>query len=243
MADDAVHEFKLDGKQLVFLFMAVTVVAVVVFLCGVMVGRGVRPRQSEAVMSAGGADPTADLPPVPSTLGTGTAGASPAAQEDLTYAERLDSKTALPTDTLTAAEAPVGEPMPDPTKQVPADAPAPQKAAAEPVRPADPGRPAQTAQTDGGKTAPKTAGTDPAADQAGSGPKWAVQVASIKGKAAADAMAARLVAKGYRAYVSQAAPGMFRVRVGPFADRREADATSSKLQKVDQFKPWVAKER
>ena len=37
MADDGIHEIRLNGKQLVFLFMAATVVAVVVFLFGVMV--------------------------------------------------------------------------------------------------------------------------------------------------------------------------------------------------------------
>ena len=38
MPDHEVHEIQLNGKQLVFLFMAATVVAVVIFLCGVMVG-------------------------------------------------------------------------------------------------------------------------------------------------------------------------------------------------------------
>ena len=48
MSDEGVHEIQLNGKQLVFMFMAVTVVAVVIFLCGVMVGRGVRaPRAAE----------------------------------------------------------------------------------------------------------------------------------------------------------------------------------------------------
>ena len=48
MSDEGVHEIQLNGKQLVFMFMAVTVVAVVIFLCGVMVGRGVRaPRVAE----------------------------------------------------------------------------------------------------------------------------------------------------------------------------------------------------
>ena len=42
MSDDGFHEIQLNGKQLVFLFMAATVVSVVIFLCGVMVGRGVR---------------------------------------------------------------------------------------------------------------------------------------------------------------------------------------------------------
>ena len=42
MSDEGFHEIQLNGKQLVFLFMAATVVSVVIFLCGVMVGRGVR---------------------------------------------------------------------------------------------------------------------------------------------------------------------------------------------------------
>jgi len=44
MQDEGFHEIQLNGKQLVFLFMAATVVAVVIFLCGVMVGRGVPTR-------------------------------------------------------------------------------------------------------------------------------------------------------------------------------------------------------
>jgi len=42
LVDDGFHEIQLSGKQLVFLFMATTLVAVVIFLCGVRVGRGVK---------------------------------------------------------------------------------------------------------------------------------------------------------------------------------------------------------
>ena len=42
MSDDAFNEVQLSGKQLAFLFMAWAAVSVVVFLLGVMVGRGVR---------------------------------------------------------------------------------------------------------------------------------------------------------------------------------------------------------
>ena len=41
--DDGFHEIQLNGKQLVFLGMATTLVSVVIFLCGVLVGRGVKP--------------------------------------------------------------------------------------------------------------------------------------------------------------------------------------------------------
>ncbi len=39
--DGAYYEVQLNNKQLVFFFMATLAIAVVVFLCGVMVGRGV----------------------------------------------------------------------------------------------------------------------------------------------------------------------------------------------------------
>ena len=52
MADEGLHEIQLNGKQLVFLFMASTVVAVVIFLCGVMVGRGVRAQRASEVTEA-----------------------------------------------------------------------------------------------------------------------------------------------------------------------------------------------
>src|SRR5215203_4755163 len=96
MSDEQFHEFHLDGKQMVFLFMASTVVAVVIFLCGVMVGRGVRAsRVVEPVdASAGvdGGDPTAaatrstELPPP-------DAGAPSDTSEALPYPQRLDDPT------------------------------------------------------------------------------------------------------------------------------------------------------
>ena len=42
LPEEGFHEIQLSGKQLVFLFMAATVISVVIFLCGVLVGRGVR---------------------------------------------------------------------------------------------------------------------------------------------------------------------------------------------------------
>jgi cell division protein FtsN len=96
MTDEAFHEIHLNGKQLVFLFMAATVVSVVIFLCGVMVGRGVRAQRGElaGVSAETIADPTADTSPVP-TPGTSES-PSPSSQENLTYPERLGAQSAPP---------------------------------------------------------------------------------------------------------------------------------------------------
>jgi hypothetical protein len=102
MADEGVHEIQLNGKQLVFMFMAVTVVAVVIFLCGVMVGRGVRaPRATEQTdaITESISDPTAALQaPAPASDPPST-GASASSQEKLTYADRLGTVTP-PSETL-----------------------------------------------------------------------------------------------------------------------------------------------
>ena len=60
----------------------------------------------------------------------------------------------------------------------------------------------------------------------------------------ADAIARRLNGKGYAAYVmgpEAGAPAMYRVRVGKFKERREAESVAAKLEKEEQFKPWIVR--
>lgn len=86
---------------------------------------------------------------------------------------------------------------------------------------------------------------DPAAtpgEPAGSG--FEIQVGALRERALADSIAKRLVAKGYPAYVvppAKGTPDPYRVRVGRYKDRREADTVAAKLQKEEQFKPWVVR--
>src|SRR5580765_7076089 len=74
--EDGFHEIQLNGKQLVFLFMAATVVSVVIFLGGVLVGRGVRAERIVAQSAA------LNETPVPDILPSGSASAAPAIQAD-----------------------------------------------------------------------------------------------------------------------------------------------------------------
>jgi cell division septation protein DedD len=71
-----------------------------------------------------------------------------------------------------------------------------------------------------------------------------VQVAALNARGEADAIAKRLSDKGYAAYVLAPAtgtPAVFRVRVGTFKTRREAETIATKLQKEEQFKPWITR--
>ena len=107
MSDEGFHEIQLNGKQLVFLFMAATVVAVVIFLCGVMVGRGVPTRAAAPIDAPQQAalDPTAPLGvpaadlggPATQTLATDNGPIT--AQETLTYPTLLEDPNP-PAETL-----------------------------------------------------------------------------------------------------------------------------------------------
>ena len=144
---DGFHEIQLSGKQLVFLFMATTIVAVVIFLCGVQVGRNVKTDR------AGDAAET-------------VATAAPAA----------------------------------------------------------------------------SASTAPLAQPAAHAGRWIVQLTALQDRAAAAAIARRLTAKGYPAFVldpAAGAPVIYRVQVGGYADRREADQVARRLEKDEQFKTYV----
>jgi cell division septation protein DedD len=135
MQDAGFHEIQLNGKQLVFLFMAATVVAVVIFLCGVMVGRGVAvPR----IVAATDIAQQSDLDPTATATVASTGSESLTAGEELTYAGRLEDPTppaetlkpeteaAPPPPRVAAAPAresvtaPVASPISDPTLNEPA---------------------------------------------------------------------------------------------------------------------------
>src|SRR3954464_15556412 len=79
--DDGFHEIQLNGKQLVFLFMAATVVSVVIFLCGVLVGRGVKTERAVSSADAAAVAAVAEPAPPPAALA-----ASPVAGSDPTTA-------------------------------------------------------------------------------------------------------------------------------------------------------------
>ena len=75
----------------------------------------------------------------------------------------------------------------------------------------------------------------PASHSAGSdnsGKKWSVQISAAPAKDVADQLVQRLVAKGYKGYVAQAevkGQTYYRVRIGPFTAREEAESARESL--------------
>jgi hypothetical protein len=209
MADENSSELHPSGKQLVFIFMASTVVAVVIFLCGVMVGRGVPIQRGGAIV------PAVDAPPIgtsaeqlDSTLGAPVATADAA---DLTYYRRLGADE--PLDEELEGGGPATEP---------------ERAEGGETRPAR-----QAVPTAGTLTRPS--------EEEG----FTVQIAALRGRADAGAIVDQLAAKGYPAYVMEPVPNapvrVYRVRVGRYRERRQAEQILRRLEEEEQFKPWITR--
>ena len=226
--DDAFREIQLNGKQLVFMAMAVVVISVGIFLMGVQVGRGVLGERGlpDGTEVAAAATPESEPPLPPASGAQGSSETPITAGEKLSYAERLTGGEG-------AADPLKKEPEPVPVAEPPApkaEAPAPPAPAAAPTpAPAAPATPAAPAAA---------ASTEPA------GNGFAIQVAALRERSEADTIVKRLAGKGYPAYVlapAKGAPSVYRVRVGKFKERREADTVAARLQKEEQFKPWVVR--
>lgn len=235
MSDQGFHEVQLSGKQLVFLFMSAVVVMVVVFLLGVNVGRGVRSAVGDTEVLAQG-DPSAPTGPDVPVPNAATAEPAKPAQPELSYHDLLlgaapaaGKATAAATDNdktpPSEAPPPVAETLP------PAPTPAPSPVASPPPS----ARPPAT------ETAPAQA---PAAAAKPSGSDWFLQTNAYSTQAVAEGEVAKLKQLNVPAFVL--APDatdrqkLFRVRVGPYASRAEAERASSRL-KGQGFKPSITR--
>lgn len=195
-AEDGFHEIQLSGKQLVFLFGLTTVVSVLIFLCGVLVGRGVRAER-------GGEDIAVAAAPVPApTVDAGppsTEAPAPPPEDELSYPKRLQGGNA-PAEQLKKGPEPAQQPAPVP--QTPrADVPST-------------GRPGN----------------------------WVIQVHALQNRDTASTFVRSLTSKGYPAFLLNPAAGspqIYRVQIGGYRDRGEAEQVARRLEKEEQFKPAI----
>ena len=205
MADEGSNELHPSGKQLVFLFMASTVVAVVIFLCGVMVGRGVPIQRGAEIV------PAIDRPALATSAEQPAPASGAVDSADLTYYRRL------------GAEEP-------PDEEIEGGVAVTEAAPAEGTE-----TPARQAVPDA--TTTSTGSTEPEG--------FTLQIVALRGRAEAGAIVEQLAAKGYPAYVVAPAPNaparVYQVRVGRYRDLREAQQVGRRLEREEQFKPWITR--
>lgn len=207
------QQVRLSPKQLVFLLIAAAVIGAVIFLFGVLVGRGVPLAQAltggtgARMGDSGGA--FSDGSPV--VVGTPRRLPSAVATEGvrLSYHERLAGDRGLELDAgfgvtgASPAAAHTGEP--------------------------------------GAGTRISGAAAPPREYPGG----YAVQVTALQERTAAERMAERLNDKGYPAFVVGSVGGvpvrMFRVRVGTYASREEAERVRLRLAEEEALTPWITR--
>ena len=229
--------------------MAATVVAVVVFLCGVMVGRGVQGSVVGSVEQASFYPGAAEQDLLPARAASTDRNAPLTAQETLTYSSLLEDPEPL-VETLApnAEPATVISELEVLTQPAPVS-PQPVPAIATPLAVAGTTAPAAAPQaapaTDAPAAAPSPT-TVPVVAESGSslteppGSGFVVQVAAVRQLAQANAIARGLAAEGYPAFVT--ASGLnFRVRVGKYADRGDAESVAGRLEQEERFKPWITR--
>jgi hypothetical protein len=223
--DDAFHEIQLSGKQLVFLFIVTTTVIVVVFLCGVKVGRGARDAQVEEPEQVAAAAPATQPVTVAAPPTTEPPAPAPDAQEDLSYPKRLQGDGA-PKETLKRQEE---------AKTEPAPAPKPAAAAAAAV-------PTPVATSEHVPPAPASTDNLPTSGRPGT---WAIQVIATRDRAIASSVLKKLAAKGYPAFLvnpaANATPAWYKVQVGRYNDRSEAEKVSLRIKKEEQYQSWITR--
>jgi cell division protein FtsN len=243
--DEGFREIQLNGKQLIFLFMAVTVVSVVIFLFGVLVGRGVRdgasaPEVASAEVAPDEAHATAPVPDnaAPPASAGGSSSNAPAAPppEELSYAERL------------LRDSPPEENLKPGTSAEPDAAPVVKEPVAEKAPPPQPPPPAprEKAPVPSAQAAPAPAAAVKAEASDPTCPGFAVQVAAYRDRRDADSLAKQLAAKGYPAFVMDPVKGtstaLFRVRVGKYKNLKDAESVVARLQTAEQLtNAWIAR--
>jgi cell division septation protein DedD len=207
-SEDGFHEIQLSGKQLIFLFMATSVVLGITFLCGVLVGRdmgGGRGDEPIDGLVSSSSSPGTPETAVPEAAPPAGEPAAPPVADELSYHQRLQSAG-----------------TPEQLKPQPKPEPAP----------VAPPKPPTAAPAEGTAKVPTT----------GRPGTWVIQVQALQNRAAASSIVEGLIAKGYPAFLLQpvaGAPPIYRVQIGRYVDRREAEQVARRLEKEEQFKPDI----
>ena len=234
IADDGFHEIQLSGKQLVFLFMATTAVSVMIFLLGVLVGRDVRGGRVGEATEASLTTPAAAPSPAPSAVKQQAAAQpapaaeapSPPADDELTYRKRLESDGAAKETLKPQATSARTDAKPEPARPEPTPVETAAKAAPAKAVPAAPAAP-------------------PATAPAGRPGRWVVQLVALRDRGAAASIVQRLSGRGYPAFVVSPAAStpnqVYKVQVGRYDDKNEAERVAKRLEKEEKFSPWISR--
>jgi DedD protein len=224
-------EVSLDSRQIFFLFFGGAVVACLVFVLGVMVGKRLEARDR----LAGQPETSAAIDPL-------------AALDELAV-EEDDGDLAFP---LALAGDARGRPLgaadtaPAVVPVAPKDPPRAEKPARPAEKPPEPAtKPAEPAAKVAAAAPPPAEKPAPKEAAAPSSPRFTLQLSSFQEKAEADAFVARMKAAGYAPYVIQGEVEgrgiFFRVRLGRYATYDDAIEAKKEFERKQQIIAYVTR--
>jgi DedD protein len=255
------YEIQLDNKQLILVFLAGVTVCVLIFVLGVMVGKG----KKEAEMAATNKveTPTAQKAPQEDTeppaeakpiVENKTSPVKKTAQndaktkpgEDYSFYDLdkdkpgTESKVAKKEEPKAAATDSKAAPK---EKNEPEQKPKPDQTTkpeqtSKPVSNEPPPAPVTTAAAAANPSSDNTETSVPS----GTG-RYTVQVMATASKSKADQQVADLQAKGYPVFLSEEKSGkgsVYKVRVGRYSDSDSAKKIATKLKQEMNLETWVA---
>ncbi|HZD39365.1 MAG TPA: SPOR domain-containing protein [Terriglobales bacterium] len=210
--------FYFSRGQLFLLGVGFTAAAVIIFLLGMMVGKGIEEGKLSKT-----APPAAKIPVNPSAQDSNAAPGA-AAKEEMTF---YDTLTKTPDAPLPGDKKHQETKRPDKTTE----------AHSKESTVNEDSRPAKKAENKEAETAGKTSSTDTLKETKAS-PSWTVQVNAVPDENSAKIWVDRLKNKGYNAYVTEVRTQgkiWYRVRVGHYHTRAEAEKTEEALRSKENF--------
>jgi DedD protein len=228
------YEIQLDNKQLILVFLAAVTVCVLIFVLGVMIGKG----QKEAEYAAGARDEKKLAAAEPDT------NVPQQALSDIASESRTEEEP-VPAE-------PIAEPVvekkpskPEPEKKTPAK----EKPEAKPKEKSEEKyafedldkTEQEPVEKKTVQTAKDTSVEEELADSGKS--RYTVQVMATSSKPKAEEQISRLRSKGYKPFLDESRSGqasVFKVRVGRFSDTDEAKKMASKIKSDFKLETWVA---
>jgi cell division septation protein DedD len=221
-------EISLDGRQIFFLFFGGAVVACILFVTGVLVGKRMEAR-ALAMSPAPVEDPLAAL----DQLGD--------ADEGLTYHRTLGARDGKRGATAAASAASGAASIATASTTAAAAAPSSEPALAASFGAASE-RAESTAPT---RPAPAQAVKRGEAPKVEAGARYTLQLSAFPDRADADAFVKKVQASGMKPFVVQSeVPGkgtFWRVRVGDFASKEAAQEAKNELERRQHLIAYVAK--
>lgn len=225
------YEIQLDNKQLILVFLAAVTVCVLIFVLGVMIGKGQKEAEIAAATrnekNAAPSEPDSDTPQqaVSDVTPDIQPEEKPVPQKTVKKSEPVEPEQKEPEKTAAVIEKPqqkyAYEDL-DKTDQEPV---------VEKVKPSVPETVAQKTAVE--ESEPKSVG----------GAQYTVQVMATSSKPKAQEQVSILKSRGYKPFMDETKTGaasVFKVRVGKFADTQEAKAMASRIKSDLKLETWVA---